>query len=116
MTEVCTVAGTLRAGADCAYTPSKDQTVKEMSFDEFIDFLEPQPERPDPNDPTKTLPARAGAICQSASDWNKLKTALESACHILKKKCTYEIKESIAQLGQAIEKLEATSISKKRKK
>lgn len=79
-TKVCTVAGQLRAGMVCADTHSG--ATYDMSFDETLTFLEP----------TDT---RGGALCQSADDWNKLKTALEKACRELGPRCTYEMKQAI---------------------
>lgn len=79
-----------------------------MTFDEYIAFLEPQLA-----DPSKNLTARGGAICQSASDWNKLKTSLEQACKILGNNCSFEIKTSIDQLGATINKLQTNSLNKK---
>lgn len=95
-TRACTAAGPLSAGMICAETLS-DKT-SELTFDEAIEFLEAQPERPDPNEPGATLPARAGAICQSADDWNKQKTALEQACRRLGRKCSYEVRSALARM------------------
>lgn len=89
----CTQAGVWEAGAFCAesITGSKSS----MTVDEYLDFLSVAPERKDPNDPTKTIPGRPGAVCQSADDWGKQKTALEQACRILGKRCPYEMKATI---------------------
>jgi hypothetical protein len=88
-TRACTVAGVISAGAMCAETITGIQS--DLSFDEFLDFLEPQEERPDPAHPGQTLPARGGAVCQSASDWGAQKTALEQACRILGRRCPPEL-------------------------
>src|SRR5689334_11961796 len=80
-TRVCVVAGKLSAGGDCAYTGSA--TTEQMSFEEFVDFLEAREERPDPKDPAKRLPAKGAALCQSSEDWTRAKTALEQACKLL---------------------------------
>lgn len=66
-----------------------------MSFEQFVDWWEPQPERPDPDNPEKTLPARAGAVCRSDEDFTRYKIALEQACALLKDRCTPEMKASI---------------------
>jgi hypothetical protein len=92
-TEACTVAGVIAAGAICAETITGK--TRDMSMDEFFDFLEPREEQPDPTNPGHTLSSRGGAICQSVDDWNSQKTALEIACRILGKNCTYEIKQAI---------------------
>ena len=84
-TEVCAVAGRIRIGANCVSTLSDDE--REMTYDEFIDFLEPQED-----------PPRSGALCQSAEDWNKQKTALEEACAILKDQCKFELKRVIKNI------------------
>lgn len=64
-----------------------------MTLDEFIEFLEPQPEHTD--DHGTVIPARAGAVCQSAEDTLKIKTALEQACRQLGSGCSYELKRLI---------------------
>lgn len=74
-TEVCVVAGKLLAGADCAFTLHGNS--RSMTMEEFIVWLEPSTEK-------------GPALCQSATDWNKQKTALEQACKILGNKCTFE--------------------------
>lgn len=94
--QVCTVAGKISAGADCAWTLSNQTS--EMTFDEFLDFLEPQRARPDPGKPDITLPARAGALCQSAEDWNKNKTALEQACKLLGRNCSRTARAAIKRM------------------
>lgn len=72
---IFTVAGKLDAGMVGAET-NTDWT-GDMTLDETISFLEP-------------TDARAGAICMSAYDFNRLKTALEQACRAVGKKCKYE--------------------------
>jgi hypothetical protein len=99
-TTVCTVSGVMADGAICAETLT-DKT-SELTLTEWIDFLEPQPERPDPVHPGETLPARAGAMCQSSEDWNKMKTALEQACRELGNRCSYQIKTAIRSLKQKL--------------
>lgn len=79
-TTVCTVPGQLSAGMNCAETLS-DKT-SELNFDQALDFLE------------------SGAICQSAADWGKQKTALELACRQLGNRCTYEVKAALKRLPQ----------------
>ena len=92
-------------GADCAYTLSDD--TEEMTLDEFIEFLEPQEEKRDPlNQQVVLAPARSGALCQSAEDWMKLKTALTQACEKLKKACSKELKESLHQVSCRIDGLQ----------
>lgn len=77
-TRMCSVAGSVDFGGDCAYTGS-DKT-DEMTFEEFIAFL------------------NAGAICQSAEDFGKQKTAMDDACVLLGSKCTVEIKQALRRI------------------
>lgn len=88
-TEACTVAGIVGAGAICAETVTG--VTRDMTMDEFFDFLEPKEEHDD-------IPGRAGAVCQSADDWNDQKTALEMACRVLGKKCSYEIRQVVKNM------------------
>lgn len=96
-TRSCQVAGVLNAGMICA--ESLTDHTSDMTLSQAIDFLEPQAERPDPENPGKTLPARAGAICRSADDESKLKTALEEACRELGSRCSYEIQQTILSIA-----------------
>lgn len=92
-TSACSVAGLLKAGSVCGETLT-DKTY-DLDFAQTIDMLEPKPERPDPDHAGQTLPARAGAIFESAEDYGKNHTALEQACRALGKRCSYEIKQAI---------------------
>lgn len=65
--------------------------LKEINYDEVIKFLEPQVE-----------PQRAGAICQTAADANKIKTILEIACRDLGDHCTYEMHQTITALKEVL--------------
>lgn len=79
----------------------------EMSLSELIDFIEPQSEREcapipgfsvcadDQSGIKIRLPARGGAVLQSADDFNKNKTALEQACRLLGNRCSFEILQAI---------------------
>ena len=84
----CTVAGVLEAGADCATTNSGIKT--KLTAGELIQMLESQPERPDPSNPGKMLPRRAGAVIMSAEDYKRAKDAQEIACRLLGNNCVYE--------------------------
>lgn len=106
----CIVAGVLMAGADCATTNSSQ--VSELDFEQFVEFLEPQPERPDPKNPGKTLPARAGAVCRSDDDFTAQKTALESACALLRNRCTPEIKTAIGGMNRVSSMLQEQKAKK----
>lgn len=99
-TEVCTVAGKLIAGGDCAHTLKPD--TRQMSFEEFVKFLEPQEEIK--NEKGEIIQAARGpALCQSSNDWNKMKTTLEQACELLKDRCTYELKQTIERLDTLLQ-------------
>ncbi len=102
-TRVCSVAGQAQYGAICAETLTSK--TYDLTFDQLIDMLEAQPERPDPDHPGQVLPAHGAAIIQSSEDWGKNKTALEEACRELGARCSYEVKQAIVNLNRATEKL-----------
>lgn len=110
-TTVCTVAGVFSAGAICAETLTPNTS--SMTLDEYLAFLEPQAERPDPANPGKTLPPRAGAMCQSADDWNAQKTALEQTCRLLGPRCSYQVKKAIKSLNSAMRYLNSKAVARK---
>lgn len=89
----CSLAGVWEAGAFCAESVTGIKS--KLTMDEYLDFLTPQDARPDPQDPAKTLPKRAGAVCQSADDFGRRKTALEQACRMLGKRCPYELRQTV---------------------
>lgn len=103
--KLCTVAGIFQAGMDCA--TDQTSTISELDFSAMVEFLEPQPERPDPNHPGQRLPARAGAVCEPDDDFTDLKTALEQACVELKDRCTTQIKTALAKTGAARGRIQA---------
>lgn len=86
------------AGADCVYTLSDD--TESMDLDEFIDFLEAAPSYPDPDHPGEMIPEKGPALCQSAEDWNKMKTVLEQLCKKYKGACTYEMTQVVTRMSQ----------------
>jgi hypothetical protein len=96
----CAVAGRLTQGMDCA--TSLSGRITELNFNETIQFLEPSIE-----------PEKPPAICLASGDWTKIKTALEQACVALKRRCTKEIKESIAIANVMVESLENISMNKR---
>lgn len=65
---------------------------RRMNLDQWIDFLYAQPERPDPDHPGKTLPAKGPAIALSSEDWARNETAIAQLC--IHGKCTYEEKQA----------------------
>lgn len=108
--KLCSVAGILGAGMDCA--TDQTSTISELNFSAMVEFLEPQPERPDPNHPGQRLPERAGAICEPDDDFTDFKTALEQACVELKDRCAPQIKTALAKAGAAQNRIHA--MAKKR--
>lgn len=106
-TTVCTVAGKLSAGMICAETLTPK--TGDLSFEQAVEFLEPQFERPDPAQPGKVLPARAGALCQSSADWNKMKTALEQACEKMGDNCSKDIRTDLKSFSAKTAGLNAQS-------
>lgn len=103
----------MAAGADCDHTLS-DQP-RSMSLDEFIKFLEPQFEVKDPKTGKVVSPARGAALCQSADDWNSLKTSLEQACKKMGNLCKFEIQKKIADAGNRLDALQYKLNNKKKK-
>lgn len=101
-TTACSVSGVIAAGADCIGTISGVQT--QMNLDQLIEFLEPQEAVKDSKG-NVIRPERAGAIIQSAEDFNYTKTALESACIQLGNLCTYEIKHALQKANQHMKTL-----------
>jgi len=74
--------------------------MSEIDFEQMIEWLEPQPKRPDPKNPNKTLPARAGAVMRSDEDFTRYKIALEQACALLNDRCTPEMKATIESVTE----------------
>lgn len=91
--EICTVAGVVSAGAVC--TTSNTGKDRDMSMDEFLDWLAPLP-------PQGDLDGRSGAMCMSADDWSQLKTYVESSCRLMGSRCTYEMRRLIARMSPQI--------------
>lgn len=98
---VCAVAGVLAGGMDCARTLSPD--VDTMTLEQTIEFLEP----------TET---RGAALCMSAEDFGKLKTALEVACEKLGRACSKEVRENLRSVASRVDGLQSRVIAKRRKK
>jgi len=101
-TRICAVAGTMSAGADCAYT--LDGEPEEMNLDQWVNFLEPQLD-----------PARGAAICMSSADFSKIKTVIEQACKKLGTSCAKEMKEKISRVSAKVDGLQARVMEKRRK-
>lgn len=84
------VAGQFIVGADCAETRT-DKT-REMTVHEFVEFLEPTADR-------------AGAVCQSAADYNHYKTVIEQLCYKAGDSCQYE------EVKKAMDKIDALLVN-----
>ncbi len=110
-TKECTVAGVIQGGMDCATSNSGE--VSQMDFPQTIDWLEPQPERPDLVN-GKTLPARAGAVCRSDEDFTAQKVAIEQACELLKTRCTPELHSAIESMNRVSTMVQFNSTKKTR--
>jgi hypothetical protein len=104
-TEVCSVAGVMMAGMDCAHTRS-DET-RSMTLDQTIEFLEPQV-----GDPKTGKGTRAGAMCMTAGNYVQQKNDLETVCRMLGERCSYEIKQAIADANRRIVALQTRTIKK----
>lgn len=100
---VCSTAGYMSAGADCAESLS-DET-KVLTLDEWIAFLEPNIET-----------GRGAALCLSSEDFTKLKTALDQACSKLGRWCSKEIKEETQKAEMRVASLQSRVAEKKRKR
>ena len=101
-TELCSVAGVLSAGMDCANTHNKQ--TREMNLSETIDWLQASDEVKDKNGKV-IQPKKGAAVCQSAEHFNSFKTSLEVACKMLGSNCSYEIKEAIKGISDATNKI-----------
>lgn len=99
-TELCSVAGRMKAGADCFNTLNDNE--RSMTLDEFITFLEPQREVKDAKTGKVLQKERGAALCQSSDDFTATKTVLEQACMLLKKRCSFEIKTTIEKMNKKI--------------
>lgn len=106
--KACATAGVITAGADCAWSDSGE--TEELNFDLWVDFLEPQPEKPGPNG--TVIPAKGPAICISSEHWTRLKTAVEQLCAKVGAACTKETRAKMEELSFRIEKLRDRAIAK----
>jgi hypothetical protein len=109
---VCATAGVLSAGGDCAETLSGKTS--SLTLDQWIEFLEPQAEQTLPDG--KVIPSRGAALCMSSDGFAKLKTAMEQACKLLGAKCQKEVTQRINDINGKVEKLQATVMTKKKKR
>jgi len=126
-TRYCTAAGLLRAGANCGETLTN--WTGELTRREYTDFLQPQfarecapvpgttvcADNPPAGSPLVKFPERGGAVCESAEDWNKKKTALEQACRILGKRCPAEIKVAVRNMKKFEARLALSYWAKEKK-
>lgn len=100
--KICSVAGVMSAGADCANT--LNDTTEEMNLDQWITFLEPQIE-----------PPRGAALCMSSVDFTKVKNFIDQACAKLGTSCKKEAQETIEILSARIDGLQRRVLLKKQK-
>jgi hypothetical protein len=92
------IEGVPGVSALCRYTNSDKK--ERLTLDEWLEFLYAQPERPDPKNPGKMLPAKGPAIAVSSDDYRRNDTAMAALC--AKGKCTYEQKKALERM-QALE-------------
>lgn len=76
---------------------------RNLTVDEFFDFLYAQPERPDPFHPGQVLPAKGPAVCMSSVDWASNETALAQLC--IQGKCSYEQKKALERMQKFRERV-----------
>lgn len=86
----CAVAGIVAAGADCVTLISGTQTT--LTFEQLIELLEPSSEH-------------GGAIITPLDDFVSIKQELETACILLKNRCTKEMKKKIALVNNNLNKI-----------
>ena len=79
----CSVNGVVSNGAICTHTLNEKEEL--MTMDQFLDFLSANAQKP-------------AALCLSAEDAGAMKDALETACRLLGKKCTYEVEKTIENI------------------
>ena len=86
---ICTVAGVMAAGMDCAQTLTRN--VFPLTLEQTLLFMEPDP-----------LVARAGAVCMSAQNFNDIKTSLDIICMTLGEDCGYDVREQLQNLDETM--------------
>lgn len=92
--ELCSIAGVISAGAICVN--SNNDSSRDMTMDEFFDFLEPVEAYTDESGVYHA--ARDGAKCMSTEDYTETKIAMEQMCRLLGKRCTYEMRKALRKL------------------
>lgn len=95
---------TLEVAALCSWTNHEEKTCKNL--DQWTEFLSAMPERPDPRDPTKKLPAKGPAIAMSSEHMEKILALVDALCYKYKA-CTFEqtqmlegFKKNMKELGK----------------
>lgn len=122
----CSVLGLLSDGGSCAETLTGKEY--DLTLDEYLDFLQPQPEREcvpvgrwekregatywvqdiavcssnQLNGVKMKLPKRGGAVCLPAADFVTMKGDLETACRELGDNCTLEIQRTIEVMNSML--------------
>lgn len=92
--EPCSPTGGV-AGVAALCQNTNNDGHRRMDLNHFSDFLFAQPERPDPDHPGQTLPAKGPAVCLSSIHWSENETAIAQLC--IRGKCTYEDQQSVAR-------------------
>lgn len=120
----CTAAGRLYLGLDCSEINTGK--ISSLSYQEGIDFLEPQGVRecvPVPGfsvcaddqsvGEAVKLEARAGAIIESDDDFTAQKSAFEQACEELHDRCTPEMRAPFSAAYEQVQSLLIRAVHKK---
>ena len=110
--KVCSVAGSMRVGAMCSTTLSREKS--SLNTDEFLDFLEPQERRLNPLKPDEWLPERAGAVCMSSEDMARVGVFVEQACRKLGDgACDTSARQKIDAAKAEVESIKTKAIPQK---
>ena len=94
-TNHCAVAGIVAAGADCVTLISGVQS--SLTFEQLIEMLEPSKEH-------------GGAIITPLDDFVSIKEELETACVLLKSRCTKQIKKNLKLMNDNLNKIIGSQI------
>lgn len=81
-------------GALCQRTNTDAK--RRLTVPEWLEFLYAAPERPDPKNPGKMLPAKGPAVCMPSDDYRRNETAIAQLC--AKGQCSYEQKKALERM------------------
>lgn len=107
----CFPNGKLSAGGTCSH--SEEAGTFTLTFNEILDLLDAQPydrmcvpvpglkvcqENPAPGAVIEKIEKRGASAIIEVDQYVAVKTALETACRLLRRNCTYEIKAAIKMM------------------